>query len=116
MTIGEVNFKYHISTDTLRYCEKIEFIENVTKIKGKREYTENDLKRIEFIICMKNIGFKLEDIITFLSLYKKRDSTIPERIRMLYEQKDALLKKIEEEKKTLEFLEHKIAFYKKEEK
>lgn len=62
MTIGEVNFEYHISTDTLRYCEKIEFIENVTKIKGKREYTENDLKRIEFIICMKNIGFKLENI------------------------------------------------------
>lgn len=62
MTIGEVSFKYHMSTDTLRYCEKIEFIENVTKIKGKRECTENDLKRIEFIICMKNIGFKLENI------------------------------------------------------
>lgn len=116
MTIGEVSLKYNISMDTLRYYEKIGLIENITKSKGKREYKEDDLKRIEFIICMKNAGFKLEDIIMFLSLYKKGDSTIPERIRILYEQKDALLKKIEEEKKTLEFLEHKIAFYKKEEK
>lgn len=115
MTIGEVSFKYHISTDTLRYYEKIGLIEKVIKTKGKREYTENDLKRIEFIICMKNAGFKLEDIITFLKLYKEGDSTIPERLDMLYQQKNELLKKIEEEKKTLAFLEHKIAFYKKEE-
>lgn len=111
MTIGEVSKKYDISVDTLRYYEKIGLIENVAKTGGKRNYNDDNIERIGFIRCMKNAGFTLDDIVEFISLYKKGDKTIKERINMLLSQKEKLLEEIEEKKRTLEFLDYKIKIY-----
>lgn len=111
MTIGEVSKKCNISTDTLRYYEKIGLINKVTKHNGKRSYSNEDIKQIDFIKCMKNAGFLLEDIVTFLDLYNKGDDTLKKRIDMLLNQRKKLEDEIEEKKSTLAFLNHKIDVY-----
>ena len=45
MTISEVSKKYDISSDTLRYCERIGLIPYVTKNKsGIRDFHEEDCR------------------------------------------------------------------------
>ena len=55
MTISEVSKKYDISTDTLRYYERIGLLPPVPRTKsGLRDYDENSCKSVEFIKCMRN--------------------------------------------------------------
>ena len=57
ITIQEVANNFSLSKDTLRYYEKEGLIDPVKKNKsGIREYTAEDLKRIEFIKCMRSAG------------------------------------------------------------
>ena len=54
MTIKEVSKQFNISSATLRYYEKIGLMDPVTKNEsGHREYEEKDLRRINFIKCMR---------------------------------------------------------------
>ena len=60
MTISEVSKKYDISTDTLRYYERIGLLPPVPRTKsGLRDYDENSCKSVEFIKCMRNAGLPL---------------------------------------------------------
>lgn len=113
MTIGEVSKTYEISPDTLRYYEKIGLIDEVNKKSGIRDYKENDIERIKFILCMKNAGLCLEDIVKFISYYKKGNSTIQDRIDLLTRQKTLLAEEIESKKETMSFLDYKIDLYTK---
>jgi len=50
MKIGEVSEKYEISSDTLRYYERIGRIPTVNRNEsGIREYTELDIRWVDFI-------------------------------------------------------------------
>lgn len=111
MTISEVSEKYNIPSITLRYYEKIGLIETVIKTNGKRVYQQKDLERIEFIMCFKNAGLALKDILYFIELYNQGDSTILERIKFLSTKKESLKKDIEEKQKSLDYLDYKIKYY-----
>ena len=63
MKIGEVSKELGIPSATLRYYEQIGLLEDIKKEHGIREYQEEDIERLNFIICMKKAGFKLEDIV-----------------------------------------------------
>ncbi|MDR1869365.1 MAG: MerR family transcriptional regulator, partial [Treponema sp.] len=55
MTIAEVGKKNSLSTDTLRYYERVGLIPPVTRTKGGiRDYNENDCLWVEFIKCMRS--------------------------------------------------------------
>ena len=112
MKISEVSEKYNIPADTLRYYEKFGLIDNVSKISGVRNYSEEDCSRIEFIICMKHAGLSLEDIKTFIDLNKEGDKTIPARLKILEHQKKILEDEIKNKEKTLDYLNYKINLYK----
>lgn len=115
MKISEVSEKYNIPVDTLRYYEKFGLIDNVSKISGVRNYSEEDCSRIEFIICMKHAGLSLEDIKTFINLNKEGDKTIPARLEILENQKKILADEIKNKEKTLDYLNYKINLYKEKE-
>lgn len=61
MTIGEVASKFSISQDTLRFYEKKGLIGPIKKTSGGiRSYNEEDIRRIEFIKCMRNAEIPIE--------------------------------------------------------
>lgn len=112
MTIAEVSEKYNISQDTLRYYERIGLIPRVNRTKsGIRDYTEEDCRWIEFIKCMRSAGLSIEVLIEYVQLVQQGDSTIEARKELLIEQRDQLIRKIEEMQKTLERLNYKISVY-----
>ena len=91
MTIKEVSEKYDISSDTLRYYERIGMIPEVTRTaSGIRDYQESDLQWVELALCMWSAGLPIEAMIEYLQLYQKGDETIPARLELLNNQMEVL--------------------------
>lgn len=112
MKIAEVSEKYGLSLDTLRYYERIGLIPTVTRTpNGIRDYGETDIKRVEFVKCMRNAGLPIEVLIEYVALVQQGDATVDARKEILKEQRVLLTAKIGELQKTLELLDYKISVY-----
>ncbi len=66
MLIGEFARKVGVTTDTIRFYEKVGFFSRSRGQNGYRHYTEDDLKIAEIIASGKAIGFSLREILVFL--------------------------------------------------
>ena len=112
MKIAEVSEQYSISADTLRYYERVGLIPSVNRNEsGIRDYNELDLRRVDFIKCMRSAGLPIEVLIEYVALVQRGDQTIEARKEILVEQRDLLLARMEEMQKTLDILNHKIEVY-----
>ncbi len=114
MKIAEVSEQYGISSDTLRYYERIGLIPPVNRNEsGIRDYNELDLRRVEFIKCMRSAGLPVEVLIDYVALVQQGDKTIEARKEILIEQRELLVDRMNEMQKTLDILNHKIEVYEK---
>jgi DNA-binding transcriptional MerR regulator len=112
MKIAEVSDQYGLSTDTLRYYERVGLIPPVNRNdSGIRDYNELDLRRVDFIKCMRSAGLPIEVLIEYVALVQQGDKTIEARKDILIEQRKLLVDRMNEMQKTLDILEHKIVVY-----
>jgi MerR family transcriptional regulator, aldehyde-responsive regulator len=112
MKIAEVSQRYCISSDTLRYYERIGLIPTVNRNgSGIRDYSEIDVRRVEFIKCMRSAGLPIEVLIEYVGLVQQGDQTIETRKEILKEQREQLVSRMKEMQKTLDILDHKIDVY-----
>jgi len=114
MKIAEVSEQYGLSVDTLRYYERVGLIPPVNRTEsGIRDYNELDLRRVDFIKCMRGAGLPVEVLIEYVGLVQQGDQTIEARKDILVEQRDLVAFRLEEMQKTLDILNHKIEVYEK---
>jgi MerR family transcriptional regulator, aldehyde-responsive regulator len=112
MKIAEVSEHYGLSSDTLRYYERIGLIPPVTRNEsGIRDYGELDIRRVEFVRCMRSAGLPIEVLIDYMELVQQGDQTIEARREILKEQRELLAARMTEMQKTLDILDHKIEVY-----
>ncbi|HIZ80309.1 MAG TPA: MerR family transcriptional regulator [Candidatus Lachnoclostridium stercorigallinarum] len=112
MTIKEVSEKFDIPQGTLRYYEKVGLIPRVTRSSGGiRNYQESDLGWVELAKCMRGAGLSVEVLLEYVQLCQQGDSTIPDRLSLLKEQKDHLLQQKEQIEAALNRLNYKISRY-----
>jgi DNA-binding transcriptional MerR regulator len=112
MKIGDVSEQYGISVDTLRYYERIRLLPAVTRNQGGiRDYGEMDIKRVEFIKCMRSAGLPIDVLIEYMRLVEQGDGTIEARKKILIEQREQLAARMAEMQKTLDLLDYKIEVY-----
>ena len=112
MKIAEVSERFEISSDTLRYYERIGLIPPVNRNgSGIRDYNELDTRRVEFIKCMRSAGLPIEVLIEYMDLVQQGDSTVESRKEILKHQRAQLAARMEEMQKTLDILDHKIEVY-----
>jgi len=112
MTIAEVSKAYEISSDTLRYYERIGLIPAVNRTSGGiRNYTEEDLSWVKFAKCMRSAGLKVEALVEYVALFQQGDSTHEARKRILLEQRSQLMVRLKEMQETLDRLNVKIEKY-----
>ena len=112
MTIAEVSKKYGLTQDTIRYYEKIGLIPPVPRnSSGIRNFDERSCGWIEFIKCMRNAGLSIEVLTKYVELFNEGKSTLKERKELLIGQREKLIEKQEDIKKTLDRLNYKIELY-----
>lgn len=112
MTIAEVAQKYEISSDTLRYYERIGLLPPVPRNKsGIRDFDEESCRWIELIKCMRSAGMSLEALIEYVTLYQQGPDTSAARRALLAEQRKILLQKEQDIEAAITRLDQKINMY-----
>ncbi|MDR1147428.1 MAG: MerR family transcriptional regulator [Spirochaetaceae bacterium] len=112
MTIAEVAEQYGLSTDTLRYYERVGLIPPVTRGKGGiRDYSDKDMEWVGFIKCMRIANIPIEVLKEYVNLFRKGEDTQENRKAILREQRDQLAERIANLQEILEKLNFKIENY-----
>lgn len=112
MTIAEVSKISVLSTDTLRYYERVGLIQNIKRTSGGiRNYSREDCGWIGFIKCMRHAGLPIDVLIQYVSLYHQGNDTMYARKELLTQQRDLLAIRIKEMQETLGRLNYKIDYY-----
>ena len=112
MKIGEASEKTGVSVDTLRYYEKVGLVPAIQRDEhGVRDYTEANLRWVEFVKCMRHAGLPIEALTTYVSLVRAGDETVETRKALLEEQRGLLAERIKEMQRTMLYLDYKIRVY-----
>ena len=112
MTIREIAAKTNMSTDTLRYYERIGLLPPVPRnAAGIRNYDEYFVNFINFIKKLKASGMSLEHIIDYIRLVEMGDATIQERKKLLAEARETLLDKINSLQLVAELADYQLRNY-----
>ncbi len=89
VSIGEVSTSLGLTTRTLRYWEEVGIIESVPRADGAtRGYTPYFVRRIKFILKLKELGLTIKEMQDLYSAYgeaKQTDRMIPRLIQILDE-------------------------------
>ncbi len=87
VSIGELSKSLGLTTRTLRYWEEVGIIESVQRTDGaNRGYTPYFVRRIKFIIKLKDLGLtikEMQDLYTAYGDAKQTDRMIPRLIEIL---------------------------------
>lgn len=112
MTIREIAAKTNMSTDTLRYYERIGLLPPVPRnAAGIRNYDEYFVNFINFIKKLKASGMSLEHIIDYIRLAEMGDATLQERKKLLAEARETLLDKINSLQLVAELADYQLRNY-----
>ena len=112
MTIKEVSEKFGITQDTLRYYEKAGILPRIARTPGgARDYRPEDLNWVEHMVCLRRAGMPVESLVEYLRLTQLGDGTFPERLALLREQRENLLRQQKILKDAMDRLDYKIARY-----
>lgn len=112
MKIAEVSEQSGLSPDTLRYYERIGLLPPVNRNEnGIRDYSDLDVRRVNFVKCMRSAGLTIDVLIEYYGLVRQGDETIGARKEILVKQREELLTRMAEMQKTLDLLNYKISVY-----
>lgn len=112
MTIKEVSEKYQISEATLRYYEKEKILFPVERKNGIRDYKEENLSNLEFVLCMRASGMSIDRLKKYIALFDEKNSE-RKRKQILEEQREDLIRQMKELESSLKILDKKLDYYEK---
>lgn len=111
-TIGDVSEKTGLPAPTLRYYDKEGLLPFVNRGNGGiRKFQDTDLEWLRLIECLKASGLQIKDIKRYIDLFIQGDTTIQERRKMFYDQKECVEEDIKALQNTLDMLTYKCWFY-----
>ena len=112
MTITEISQRFGITTDTIRYYERIKLIPPIKRnSNGIRNFTEEDCNWIYFIKQLRSAGISIETLVEYVSLFQEGISTVGARKELLIEQLRIVENRMKEIQETYERLKLKVDGY-----
>ncbi|MCK8607264.1 MerR family transcriptional regulator [Apilactobacillus ozensis] len=110
-TIGEFAKKVGLTTYTLRYYEQQQLIMPRRDDHQRRYYTDEDVKWLGFLICLKNTGMTMAEIGEYVQLRSQGDKTMEARKNLLAVVKKRSDDQIKDMQANLKVVKHKIDWY-----
>src|SRR5512141_2983792 len=99
MQIGELSRSLGMTTRTLRLYEQMGLIDPPQRTEGGiRYYTKDDIRRIRFVLKLKELGLSLQQMQELAKIYRETkmpDTIMPRLIELLDSHTDAIRGKIE---------------------
>lgn len=111
-TIKDVSDKTGVSEHTLRFWAKCGFFPFVQRNKNNiRMFSENDLKWVKMVKCLRSVGTENKAIKRYIDLCIAGDSTMNERYEIIRNTQLKAQKQMDELKVQLDLLNYKEKFY-----
>ncbi|WP_035589814.1 MerR family transcriptional regulator [Hippea jasoniae] len=111
--IGEVAKMLNITPRTIRYYEELKLMDEPLRINNSiRLYSKEDIRRLKFILKLKELGLTLKEMKELADIYnehKKEKSILPRLVELL----DAHIDKIDKKMAKLASLRSDIVEYRK---
>lgn len=108
----EVAKDYDIKANTLRYYESIGLLPTLPRqSNGNRYFTEDLLKWLEMVICLRHSGVPIETLVRYCELLLQGEETQAEREALLRQQREELYEKQRNLQRSIDRLSHKINLY-----
>jgi DNA-binding transcriptional MerR regulator len=111
LTIAEVAERAGVTAHTLRYYERIGLLTVGRDVSGHRVYTGADFGRVVFLTRLRMTGMPIRDLQRYVALVEAGEATVPARLALLQEHRDAVRTRMAELAVALEAVEYKIATY-----
>ena len=112
-TVCEVAKRLELSPHTLRFYAKEGLLTFVDRDQnGNRIFKEEDFERLFMIASLKRAGMTIKQMRQFTELCDVGDSTIPQRLQMIKDQREAVEEQITELQDALDVLKYKTWLYK----
>lgn len=111
-TMKEACEQTGLNYETLKfYCNK-GLVPGVARDKNNfRVFDEHDIAWIKSLSCLKKCGMSIEQMQRYLSLCLEGEKSIPERQVMIEQQRQHLLKQLDQLQENLAYLDWKQHFY-----
>lgn len=100
------------SDHTIRYYCKEGLFPFLTRDKNNvRRFTEEDLEGVRIVLCLRDTGMPLHEIKHYMDLCAMGDSTLPERLQIIRDQKARAEEELAEMQKKIDHLAWKEEHY-----
>ncbi len=112
-TVQQAAVETGLSVHTLRYYERVGLLDPPERgeTSGHRRYSEDDLRRVQFLKRLRTTGMPIREMQRFVGLYRQGDRTLVDREKLLQEHRCQVLAQISELQDSLAAIEYKIASY-----
>lgn len=109
--IKDVAKMMNVKPSTLRYYDKEGLLPGIKRKNGIRVFEEEDFKWLRVLNCLKNTNMPIKKIREYVELSKQGDASLEKRYALIKEQKQNILKQIEEFKYYLKEVNYKEWYY-----
>ena len=111
-TIKEVSEMLNIPASTIRYYDKEGLLPSIERRdSGYRLFSEENLRALRLIECLKSTGMPIKDIRTFFEWVQQGDDSLQQRYEMFLERRRAVEEQMAQLRKTLEIIDYKCWYY-----
>ena len=112
LTIRQAAASTGLTVHTLRYYKRANLIPAVERAaNGHRRYSEEDLRWIEFVKCLRSTGMPISVVQRYVGLQRSKGAEVSERLEILESHQRRLRAKIEELNAFLARIEEKLVHY-----
>lgn len=112
LLIGQLAKETGISIGTIRFYEEKGILEATTRDdNNNRLFDEEALKWLTFVKYLRKTGMSIKNIQHYRKLLDAGKETIPERIRIIEQQKQKVLAEIADKQEQIAHLDHKLERY-----
>jgi DNA-binding transcriptional MerR regulator len=112
LTVQEMAEQSGVSAHTLRYYERIGLLGPVARTpSGHRRYAPDDLGWVRLLVCLRETGMGIRDMLRFVSVDGGELSIAERRLALLEAHRDAVRARQREVAEHLEVIEGKLAYY-----
>lgn len=108
MTLKEASERFCISMEKLIYYEENRLIMYETFVDGVPDYTEEELHKVSMIRDLLEAGMRVDVVQEYLQLFRKKNESKAEQIRILRKQRCKLMEEIHHKQQCLDRLDYMV--------